>query len=106
MKQLNPKNRNSGTEKTTSNNENNKKQTTIVKEENKKLLSHKASARKRAKRHAPETTSFQNFRCILEVYQRQVRDSTAAMDTAERAFEKRAFPKEDYRLFSCGSSRD
>jgi hypothetical protein len=61
MKQSNPKNRNSGTEKTTSNNENNKKQTTIVKEDTKKLLSLKAGQGERAERHAAEAVSLQQF---------------------------------------------
>ena len=43
----------------------------------------RASTRERAKRHAPETISFQHFGCVLEVHQGQVQDPATAVDTAK-----------------------
>jgi predicted ATP-binding protein involved in virulence len=106
MKQLNPKNRKSGTEKTTSNNENNKKQTTIVKEDTKKLLSPKASARERTQCNEERAIQIQHAKRSIKPNCQPTSNSIEKMDSSRRTFEKHSVPEEDYRLFSCGSSRD
>jgi len=87
------------TDETSSNNENNTKHSERILEDTRNLLEPQASARKRTQCNEERAIQMQHVKRSIKPNCQPTSNSIEKMDSSKRTFEKRAFPKENHRLF-------